>query len=488
MKKLSDILYKVNLLELSGTTDIAISGICFDSRKVKAGCLFVAVSGNVTDGHQFINTAIELGAVAIVFENLAELKKTEVTYIKVGDSALALAIMAENFYDNPSEKIKVVAVTGTNGKTTVATLLYNLFSSLGYKCGLLSTIENRIAGEVIVASHTTPDAIQLSELMHRMWKNGCSHCFMEASSHAIHQQRLAAIRLAGAVFTNLSHDHLDYHKTFKEYINAKKKLFDQLPADAFALVNADDKRGAVMLQNTRASKHTYSITGMGDFRLRIAETSFQGMLLILDGEELYTMLVGNFNAYNLLAIYGTAMLLGEQKLQVLTALSKLKPAEGRFDYVISMQQKIMGIVDYAHTPDALEKVLLTIRKVRTGNEQLITVVGCGGDRDITKRPLMAKAASELSDRIILTSDNPRSEDPHAILEQMRQGIPPLKAGKVLTIHDRKEAIRTAVSLAEKGDIILIAGKGHEKYQEIKGVKFPFDDKEVLLDVFKQMDK
>ncbi len=488
MKKLSDILYKVNLIELSGTTDITISSICFDSRQAKTGSLFVAVSGTVTDGHQYINAAIERGAVAVVFENLTELKKQEVTYISVGDSALALAIMAENFYDNPSEKLKVVAITGTNGKTTVATLLYNLFTSLGYKCGLLSTIENRIAGESVPASHTTPDAIQISGLMHKMWKSGCSHCFMEASSHAIHQQRIAAIKFSGAVFTNLSHDHLDYHKTFKQYIAAKKQLFDQLPADAFALVNADDKHGAVMVQNTRAAKHTYAITGMGDFRLRIAETSFQGMLLIIDGEELYTMLVGNFNAYNLLAIYGTALLLGEQKLQVLTALSKLKPAEGRFDYVMSMQQRIMGIVDYAHTPDALEKVLLTIRKIRTGNEQLITVVGCGGDRDVTKRPLMARVACELSDRIILTSDNPRSEEPHAIHEQMKQGIPPLKAGRVLTIHDRKEAIRTAVSIAERGDIILIAGKGHEKFQEIKGVKYPFDDKEVLLEVFKQMEK
>ncbi|MBK9732359.1 MAG: UDP-N-acetylmuramoyl-L-alanyl-D-glutamate--2,6-diaminopimelate ligase [Chitinophagaceae bacterium] len=488
MKKLSDILYKVNLLELSGTTDMEITGVCFDSRKVKAGSLFIATKGTVVDGHEFINTAIEKGAVAVVFENLTELKKNNISYIRVGDSALALAIIAENFYDNPSEKIKVVSVTGTNGKTTVATLLYNLFTGLNYKCGLLSTIENRIAGEVIPSSHTTPDAVQISALLHQMWKSGCTHCFMEASSHAIHQQRIAGIKFTGVVFTNLSHDHLDYHKTFKNYINAKKQLFDQLPSDAFALVNADDKRGPVMLQNTKAKKQTYAITGMGDFRARIVETSFQGMQLMIDGQELYTLLVGNFNAYNLLAIYATSVLLGEDKLAVLTQLSKLKPAEGRFDYVISDQQKIMGIVDYAHTPDALEKVLLTIKKIRTGNEQLITVVGCGGDRDTAKRPIMAKVATEFSDRVIFTSDNPRSEDPQHILDQMKEGIIPLKIGKVLTIPDRKEAIRTAVSLCGKGDIILLAGKGHEKYQEIKGVKYPFDDKKVLGESFAQMEK
>ncbi|MEO6166079.1 MAG: UDP-N-acetylmuramoyl-L-alanyl-D-glutamate--2,6-diaminopimelate ligase [Chitinophagales bacterium] len=488
MKRLSDILYKVNLLELSGTTDNEVTSICFDSRKVVQGSLFIAVRGTMADGHEFINTAIEKGAVAIVFENLTELKKSNITYIKVGDSSLALAIVAENFYNNPSEKIKVIAVTGTNGKTTVATLLYNLFTGLGYKCGLLSTIENRIADKVVPASHTTGDAVQICDLLHRMWKSDCIYCFMEASSHAIHQQRIGGLRFAGAVFTNLSHDHLDYHKTFKDYISAKKKLFDHLPAEAFALVNTDDKRGMVMLQNTRARKYTYSISGMGDFRARIVETSFVGMLLMLDNEELYTLLVGNFNAYNLLAVYGTAILLGEQKIPVLTMLSKLKPAEGRFDYVVSGVNKIMGIVDYAHTPDALEKVLLTIKKIRTGNEQLITVVGCGGDRDAAKRPVMARVASELSDRVILTSDNPRSEDPLAILEQMKEGIVPLKTAKVLTIPDRKEAIRTAVSLSGKGDIILLAGKGHEKYQEVKGVKHPFDDKVVLTDSFKQMEK
>lgn len=488
MKKLSDILYRVSLLEVSGTTDLTITSVCFDSRKVTAGSLFVATKGTAVDGHGFIQTAIANGAVAIVFEQLTEQKNNKVSYIQVRDSALALGIIAENYYDNPSEKLKLVAVTGTNGKTTVATLLYNLFSGLNYKCGLLSTIENRIAGEVVPASHTTPDAVQISALLHRMQEQGCTHCFMEASSHAIHQQRIAGLKFAGAIFTNISHDHLDYHKTLKNYINAKKMLFDHLPSSAFALVNADDKRGMVMLQNTKAKKQTYSISGMGDFRARIVETSFQGMQLLMDGQEFHTLLVGNFNAYNLLAIYATAILLGEEKLAVLTQLSQLKPAEGRFDYVISARHKIMGIVDYAHTPDALEKVLLTIKKIRTGNEQLITVVGCGGDRDSAKRPVMAKVASELSDRVIFTSDNPRSEDPQDILDQMKEGIMPLKIGKALTIPDRKEAIRTAVSLCSKGDIILLAGKGHEKFQEIKGVKYPFDDKLVLGESFQQMEK
>lgn len=488
MKLLSDILYKVNLLELSGGTDMGIEHICFDSRKVKPGSLFIAVRGTKTDGHEFINQAIEQGASAIICESLSELKKNDITYIRVGDSSLALAIIAENFYDNPSEKLKVISVTGTNGKTTVTTLLYNLFTGLGYKCGLLSTIENRIAGEVLPATHTTPDALQVSELLQKMWKSGCTHCFMEASSHAIHQHRVAGIRFSGAVFTNISHDHLDYHRTFRNYIKAKKQLFDQLPADAFALVNTDDKRGMVMLQNSKAAKKTYAIKGMADFHARIVEISLYGMLLMIDGEEIYTMLVGNFNAYNLLAVYATAMLLGEEKIAVLTTLSKLKPAEGRFDYLRSTKEKVLGIIDYAHTPDALEKVLRTIRKIRTGLEQVITVVGCGGDRDMAKRPVMARVASDMSDRVIFTSDNPRSEDPNFIIEQMKIGVLPTKAGNVLAIPDRKEAIRTAVSLAKSGDIILLAGKGHEKYQEVKGIKHPFDDKEVLAESFAQMNK
>ena len=488
MKKLSDILYKVNLLEISGSTEVEVSSICFDSRNVTPGALFVATVGTTVNGHQFIASSIEKGAVAIVCEIFPEARKDEVTYVKVRDSSVALAMIAENFFDNPSEKLKVVAVTGTNGKTTVATLLHHLFSGLNYRCGLISTVENKVGDRATPATHTTPDAVQISSLMGEMVKEGCTHCFMEASSHAIHQNRVSALQFTGAVFTNLSHDHLDYHKTFKDYIAAKKKLFDQLSPDSFALVNIDDKRGMVMLQNTRAKKYTYSISGMADFRARMMETSFNGMILQIDGEEVYTPMVGNFNAYNLLAIYGTALILGEQKIPVLTILSKLKPAEGRFDYVLSDRNKIMGIVDYAHTPDALEKVLLAIKSIRTGNEQLITIVGCGGDRDSAKRPVMAKVASELSDQVILTSDNPRSEDPVIILDQMKVGIIPQKIGKVLTITDRKEAIRTAVSLSKKGDIILLAGKGHEKYQEIKGVKYPFDDKMVLAESFRQMEK
>ncbi|MBA2407475.1 MAG: UDP-N-acetylmuramoyl-L-alanyl-D-glutamate--2,6-diaminopimelate ligase [Chitinophagales bacterium] len=488
MKKLSDILYKVNLVEISGNTDVEVKSITFDSRKVEEGTLFIATKGITVDGNNFIAKAIDKGAHAIVCENIPEIKSDKITYIRVGDSSIALATIAENFFDNPSEKLKVIAVTGTNGKTTVATLLYHLFTGLNYKCGLLSTIENRIVNEVIPASHTTPDALQIANLMSNMLLQGCTYCFMEASSHAIHQNRMAGVHLSGAIFTNLSHEHLDYHKTFHEYIEAKKKLFDQLPPDAFALVNSDDKRGKVMLQNTRAKKYTYSINGMADYRARITESSFHGMVMQIDGEEVYTPLVGDFNAYNLLAIYASAMLLGEQKIPVLTVLSKLRPAEGRFDYILSNENKIMGIVDYAHTPDALEKVLLTIKDIRSGNEQLITLIGCGGDRDTEKRPVMAKVASELSDRVILTSDNPRTENPDAIIDEMMKGIVPLKMGRVLSIVNRKEAIRTAVSISKKGDIILIAGKGHEKYQEIKGIKYPFDDKKVLTESFEQMGK
>ncbi|MBA3648092.1 MAG: UDP-N-acetylmuramoyl-L-alanyl-D-glutamate--2,6-diaminopimelate ligase [Chitinophagales bacterium] len=488
MKKLSDILYKVRLQTVAGPTDIDVNAISFDSRKINNGSLFIAARGVAADGHQFIESAIDMGAVAIVSEIIPEKTRPGITYIKVQNSSLALAIIAENFYENPSGKLKVIAITGTNGKTTIATLLYHLYSGLHYKCGLLSTVENRIAEEIIPATHTTPDAIQISELMHRMVKNGCTHCFMEASSHAIHQNRVAGLKFTGAVYTNLSHDHLDYHKTFPEYLEAKKKLFDALSPQAFALINSDDKRANVMVQNSKATIYTYALNSPADFHARILETSFHGMVLQIEGEEVYTPLVGNFNAYNLLAIYGTSKLLGEEKIPVLTVISKLQPAEGRFDYVLSEANKIMAIVDYAHTPDALEKVLITIKNIRTGNEQVITVVGCGGNRDVTKRPAMAKVASELSDQIILTSDNPRGEDPHVILDQMKSGIIPQKIGKVLAISDRKEAIRTAISLAKKGDIILLAGKGHEKYQEIMGVKYPFDDKQVLRESFKQMGK
>jgi UDP-N-acetylmuramoyl-L-alanyl-D-glutamate--2,6-diaminopimelate ligase len=465
-----------------------VAGLCFDSRKGEKSGLFVALRGTAADGHQFISTALAAGVTTIVAEELPEEKTEGITWIRVSDSSLALGIIAENFYDNPSQKLKVVAVTGTNGKTTVATLLYHLFTGLNYRCGLLSTVENRIQQKTLPASHTTPDAVQISWLMNEMVNAGCTHCFMEASSHAIHQNRMAGLKLSGAVFTNLSHDHLDYHKTFADYLAAKKKLFDGLPADAWALANADDRRGAVMLQNTKAKKFSFALHSPADFSARILETSFSGMILQLEGEEMHTPLVGAFNASNLLAIYAVARLLGEEKIPVLTVLSMLRPAEGRFDYVLSEKNRIMGIVDYAHTPDALEKMLITIGEIRTGNEKLITVVGCGGDRDAAKRPVMGKVASEHSDQVILTSDNPRSEDPAEILKQMMAGVLAAKSGRVISIPDRKEAIKAAVTLSGKGDIILLAGKGHEKYQEIKGVKHPFDDKQMLMESFRQLGK
>lgn len=471
-----------------GSTESVVSSICFDSRKVTAGSLFVAIRGTASDGHLFIASAIEDGASVVVCEEIPAERNPAVTYIKVANSSHALAIIAENYFDNPSEKIKVVAVTGTNGKTTIATLLFHLFNGLHYKSGLLSTVENRIQNKIIPATHTTPDAIQLSSLLNEMVTAGCTHCFMEASSHAIEQNRTAGLKFYGAVFTNISHDHLDFHVTFQNYLNAKKKLFDGLPADAFALVNADDVHSRVMIQNSKAKSYTYSLHTASDFRARILEITFNGMILHIDGEEVYTPLVGSFNASNLLAIYATAMIMGESKIPALTVISKLKPAEGRFDYVVSAQNKVMGIVDYAHTPDALEKMLNTIKEIRTGNEKLITIVGCGGDRDAAKRPVMAKVASELSDQVILTSDNPRSEDPEQILLEMKNGIVPQKIARVLSIPDRREAIRTAVSMSAGGDIILLAGKGHEKFQEIKGVKIPFDDKKILSEAFIQMNK
>ncbi len=488
MKKLSDILYKVNLLEVKGDTGIHILDITFDSRAVKEGSLFIAVKGVATDGHKFIELAIQQGAVAIVCDKFPTDIKDGITYLKVSDSSVALGIIADNYFDQPSSRIKIITVTGTNGKTTVATLLYRLFQSLGYPCGLLSTVENRINDSVIEATHTTPDAIRINRLLKDMLYAGCTYCFMEASSHAIDQNRLSGLTIAGAIFTNITRDHLDYHKTFDNYIEAKKKLFDNLSSDAFALTNIDDKRGIVMIQSTKAKKHSYSLSVSADFTAKILENTFGGLLMNIDGVDVSTHLVGEFNAYNLLAIYSTAILLGEEKLKVLTALSALQPAEGRFDYIISDKLKIVGIVDYAHTPDALEKVLSTVKSIRTNNERILTIVGCGGDRDNGKRPMMAQVAAELSDKVILTSDNPRSEDPNEILNQMKSGIPLLMIPNVLSIADRREAIKTAVTLAHSGDIILLAGKGHEKYQEIKGVKHPFDDKQVLNEIFKSQMK
>ncbi|MDX2002658.1 MAG: UDP-N-acetylmuramoyl-L-alanyl-D-glutamate--2,6-diaminopimelate ligase [Chitinophagales bacterium] len=487
MKQLKDILYKVNLLDVIGSTAIDIQKVTFDSRQVEAGCLFVAVSGTQVDGHHFIQQAIDKGAKAILCEQLPNEFQQQISYIRVQNSARALAFVAENFYDNPSEKLKIVAVTGTNGKTTTATLLYRLFRELGYSVGLLSTVENKINEATIPATHTTPDPIQLSSLLADMVDAGCEYAFMEASSHAIHQHRVAALQLTGAVFTNITHDHLDYHGTFDAYIAAKKQLFDELPASAFALVNLDDKRGRVMVQNTKGKVQTYSLSRIADFKGRIIESSFSGLIMDVDGQELYTKLIGEFNAYNVMAIYAVAVLLGIPKVEALGAISQLNTAEGRFDYISTPKRKIIGIVDYAHTPDALKKVLDTIKAIRTGNEQLITVVGCGGNRDREKRPLMARIASELSNKVVLTSDNPRNEEPEAILDEMYAGLTPNLSRHVLRIVDRKEAIRTACQLAGHGDIILLAGKGHEKYQEIKGVKYPFDDKQILAETLNALE-
>jgi UDP-N-acetylmuramoyl-L-alanyl-D-glutamate--2,6-diaminopimelate ligase len=486
MKLLKDILYKTGLEEIRGTTNIAVSAVVFDSRNTRKDCLFVATRGTSVDGHLFINKAIEGGANAIVCEEFPDEQFENITYVKVKDASYALGIIASNFYDEPSTKLKLVGVTGTNGKTTTVTLLYNLFKSLGYTVGLISTVRNKIHNEVIPATHTTPDAVALNELLNKMVEKGCQYVFMEVSSHAVVQHRITGVTFAGAVFTNITHDHLDYHKTFDEYIKAKKGFFDKLNDEAFALTNKDDRNGLVMLQNTSAKKHSYALKSIADFKCRIIENHLHGLFLNIDGQEVWVKLIGNFNAYNVLAVYATAVLLKQDKTNVLTALSTLNAVEGRFQQLKSTTG-ITGIVDYAHTPDALKNVLETIKSLRTGNEQVITLVGCGGDRDAAKRPIMAQIACELSTKVILTSDNPRSEDPESILDQMQKGIDPVEMKKTLRISDRKEAIRTACSLAKPGDIILIAGKGHENYQEIKGVKHPFDDFEILKETTKDLD-
>ncbi|HVA98298.1 MAG TPA: UDP-N-acetylmuramoyl-L-alanyl-D-glutamate--2,6-diaminopimelate ligase [Bacteroidia bacterium] len=487
MKLLKDILYKAGLAEVIGSTNVAITSICFDSRKVEKNALFIAVKGLTNDGHQYIDNTIVAGAVAIVCEEFPSKINEKITYIKVANSSFSLGVIAANFYDNPSEKIKLIGITGTNGKTTTATLLFHLFRGLGYNVGLLSTVKNQINNEIFPALHTTPDAIDLNKLLNQMLEKGCTHCFMEVSSHAIVQNRIAGIHFTGAVFTNISHDHLDYHKTFAEYIKAKKLFFDMLSSDAFALVNKDDANGEVMLQNTKAQKKTFSLRSMADFKCKIIENQFSGLTLNIDGYEVVTKLIGTFNAYNLLGIYAVAMLLKEEKINTLTAISTLNSVEGRFQY-ISTENKIIGIVDYAHTPDALLNVLKTIKDIRTGNENVITVVGCGGNRDAEKRPIMAGIACELSDKVILTSDNPRSENPEEIIRQMQKGVEGIYYKKTVSISDRREAIKTACSFAKPGDIILVAGKGHEKYQEINGEKFPFDDLKVLEENLKIFEK
>ncbi len=487
MKLLKDILYKVSLMEVVGSTNVAITAISFDSRKIEKDSLFAAVKGTKSDGHVFIGSTISGGAIAILCEELPNEINERITYIKVKDTTLALGIIASNFYDNPSEKIKLVGITGTNGKTTTGTLLFNLFKKLGYKTGLLSTVKNQINNDIIPSVYTTPDSIQLNALLHQMVEKGCTHCFMEVSSHSVVQNRIAGIHFTGGVFTNITHDHLDYHKTFDGYIKAKKQFFDNLGTDSFALTNKDDANGQVMVQNTKAIKKTYSLLSLADFKCKVVENQFSGLLLNIDSQEVWSKLIGKFNAYNLLAVYATAILLNEDKMNVLTTLSSLGSVEGRFQY-LRTTNGIVGIVDYAHTPDALINVLKTIMDIRTGNEQVITVVGCGGDRDVAKRPIMAKIACDLSNKVILTSDNPRSENPDTIIKSMQQGVDAVNNKKTISITDRGEAIKTACSYAKHGDIILIAGKGHEKYQEISGVKYPFDDMQILQENLKLFEK
>jgi len=478
MKALTELLRDVNIKQIKGAADAIISGITYDSREVKSGSMFFAVKGTRVDGHSFIAQVIEKGAIAIVCENLPEIISEGVTYIQVEDSSYSSGTIASNWFGNPSKKLKLVGITGTNGKTTTVTLLFNLFRELGYHTGLLSTILNRIDDEIIPSTHTTPDAIQLNFLLNHMVEKGCSYCFMEVSSHSIVQNRIAGLTFTGGIFSNITLDHLDFHKTFDEYLKAKKRFFDELPSTAFALTNLDDRNGLVMLQNTKASKHTYSFQRMADFKGRIIEAPLDGLHLDLDGNEIWCRLVGKFNGYNLMTVYAASVLLEQDPLEVLTILSNLESVEGRFDYIKS-PQGIIGIVDYAHTPDALQNVLETINQLRTGNEMLITVVGCGGDRDKSKRPIMAKIAARLSDRVILTSDNPRSEVPEQIIAEMLAGVEKEFARNVQNITDRHDAIRIACAMSRDNDVILIAGKGHEKYQDINGVKHPFDDKEIL---------
>jgi UDP-N-acetylmuramoyl-L-alanyl-D-glutamate--2,6-diaminopimelate ligase len=488
VKKLSDILYQVKLEGISGSTDVTVSSLQLDSRKVEKGTVFIAVKGSVTDGHSFIHTAVEKGAVAVICEDLPADISGDVTYVRVKNSAEAAGQAAHNFYDQPSEKFQLVGVTGTNGKTTIATLLYKLYNDLGYKAGLVSTVENRIGDKTIPSTHTTPDAVNLNVLLKQMAEEECTHVFMEVSSHAVDQRRIAGLKFAGALFSNITHDHLDYHKTFDAYIQAKKAFFDGLSAGAFAITNADDKRGMVMLQNTAATRYSYSLKTVADFKGKILENILTGLVMTINDHEVHFRLIGEFNAYNLLAVYGAAICLGEQPQTVLQVLSNLTGAEGRFDYIVSPNQKILGIIDYAHTPDALVNVLSTIKKLRKGHEQIITVVGCGGDRDKTKRPVMGEVACSHSDKVIFTSDNPRSEDPEMILADMEAGLNTAAKRKFLSMADRKQAIKTAVSMAKSEDIVLVAGKGHEKYQEIKGVRNHFDDKEVLMEMFELLGK
>ncbi|MBO0331568.1 UDP-N-acetylmuramoyl-L-alanyl-D-glutamate--2,6-diaminopimelate ligase [[Muricauda] lutisoli] len=487
MKLLKDILYGVSLSAVSGDTNVMVNNVHFDSRKVEMDDVFVAIRGTVTDGHKFIQKAVDLGARAIVCEELPKIMVNGVTYLQVDNCNSALAVIASNFYDNPSKNLKLVGVTGTNGKTTVTTLLYNLFKKAGFKVGLISTIKVLVDDKEYKATHTTPDVLTINNYLSIMNDVGVEFCFMEVSSHGIHQKRAEGLHFEGAIFTNLSHDHLDYHKSFAEYRDTKKKLFDGLPKTAFALVNIDDKNGLVMLQNTKAKKYTYALKSFADYRAQILEKQFNGQLLKVDDNELWTKLIGDFNAYNLLAIYATADILGLEKMEILRLMSELENVDGRFQYYIS-KDKITAIVDYAHTPDALKNVLVTINALRTGNEKVITVVGCGGDRDKSKRPVMGHIASEMSDQAIFTSDNPRTESPTAIIEEMEAGVEAQNVRKVLSIENRKQAIKTACKLAVANDIILVAGKGHETYQETNGVRVDFDDFKEVKEALESLKK
>lgn len=487
MKRLKDILYRVSIEAVHGATDVTISKIEFDSRKVESNTAFVAIKGTLSDGHDYIEKSITLGANVIVCERFPETIVQGITYVQVNDTNEALAYLSANFYDNPSEKIKLVGVTGTNGKTTIASLLYQLFKKAGYKVGLLSTVKIMVDIEEFKATHTTPDSLTLNYYLDQMVQEGCEFCFMEVSSHGIHQKRTAALQFAGGIFTNLSHDHLDYHNTFAEYRDVKKSFFDYLPKSAFAITNCDDKNGVVMLQNTKAKKITYALKSYADYKAQILENQLSGLLLKINDNEVWVKLIGSFNAYNLLAIFGVAVELGIEKVEALRLLSELESVSGRFQFIVS-DSKITAIVDYAHTPDALENVLQTIEDIRTKNEQLITVVGCGGDRDKTKRPVMANIAATLSDKAIFTADNPRTENPEIIIQEMEQGVEPQNFKKTISILDRKQAIKTACQLANPNDIILIAGKGHETYQEINGVKYDFDDLEIVTELLQQLNK
>lgn len=480
---LSDLLYNISIKSVSGRTDLPITDLTFDSRKVEEGMLFVAIPGVTVDGHQYIETAINSGAIAILCEELPEELKEGISYIQVENSAESMGIVAANYYELPSEKLNLIGVTGTNGKTSIATLLFDLFRRLGYKCGLLSTVHNQIEDDIYPTEHTTPDSIKINLLLSKMEKAGCTHVFMEVSSHAVVQGRVSGLKFTGGVFTNITQDHLDFHKTFDEYIKAKKKFFDQLPKTAFALTNIDDRNGMIMLQNSKARKKSYSLKNLSDYKGKLLDYGLFGLQMDVNGQEVWFKLIGKFNAYNLLAVYGTAILLEEDSDTVLTELSQLSPPPGRFEQVIS-PKRIVGIVDYAHTPDALKNVLQTINDLKQGHEKVITVVGCGGNRDKGKRPLMAALAADLSDLAILTSDNPRNEDPEDILDDMMEGVTITRKRKVERITDRREAIQYAVSMAGPEDIILVAGKGHETYQEIKGVKNHFDDKEELKLAYK----